>query len=98
MPLARTCFVVVLSDSVKSVYMQEIFFKLYLFTQRRPCPEEDATFLSRITWWWQNKQMWAGWRRPLMYDDLADLCYKDKSEVVASRFISYWDKELKKTG
>lgn len=22
--------------------------------QRRPCPEESATFLSRITWWWLN--------------------------------------------
>lgn len=22
--------------------------------QKRPCPEESATFLSRITWWWLN--------------------------------------------
>ena len=55
-------------------------------------------FLSRITWWWQNKQMWEGWRRPLVYDDLADLCYKDKSEVVTSRFKTQWEKELKKAG
>ena len=33
-----------------------------------------------------------------MYDDLADLCYKDKSEVVTSRFKTQWEKELKKAG
>ena len=26
----------------------------YFVLQRRPCPEESATFLSRITWWWLN--------------------------------------------
>ncbi len=25
--------------------------------QSRPCPESEATFLSRITWWWQNGQI-----------------------------------------
>ena len=66
--------------------------------QRRPCPEEDAHFLSRITWWWQTSQFWNGWRRPLKYDDLADLNTKDKSRVIAPRFLKNWDRELKKAG
>ena len=67
-------------------------------TQRRPCPEEDAHFLSRITWWWQTSQFWNGWRHPLEYDDLADLNMEDKSQVIAPTFQKNWDKELKKAG
>ena len=67
-------------------------------SQRRPCPEEDAHFLSRITWWWQNRQIWNGWRRPIKYDDLADLNAVDKSNVIAPRFQKNWDRELKKAG
>ena len=66
--------------------------------QRRPCPEEEAHFLSRITWWWQNGQIWSGWRRPIKYDDLADLNAVDKSRVIAPRFQRNWDRELRKAG
>ena len=34
----------------------------------------------------------------MVYDNLADLCYKDKSEMVAGRFKTQWEKELKKAG
>ena len=67
-------------------------------SQRKPCPEEQATFLSRITWWWQNGQIWHGWRRPLKYEDLTDLNSYDKSEVIAPVFQKHWDKELQKSG
>ena len=66
--------------------------------QRRPCPEEDAHFLSRITWWWQNGQIWHGWRRPIKYEDLADLNTNDKSRVIAPRFQRIWNEELEKAG
>ncbi|XP_064405656.1 multidrug resistance-associated protein 1-like [Halichondria panicea] len=66
--------------------------------QRKPCPEMEATFLSRITWWWQNAQIWYGWRHPLTYDDLADLNEKDKSGVVAPQFQKHWDNEIKRAG
>jgi len=55
-------------------------------------------FLSRITWWWQNSQIWHGWRRPLVYDDLVDLNSYDKSEVVAPVFQKHWNTELRKAG
>ena len=66
--------------------------------QRRPCPEEDAHFLSRITWWWQTSQIWSGWRHSLSYDDLTDLNAEDKSRVIAPHFQRHWDKELEKAG
>ena len=71
-------------------------YALVIFLQRRPCPEEDASFLSRITWWWQNGQIWSGWRHPIKYEDLARLNAVDQSRVVAPRFQSNWDRELKK--
>ncbi len=51
-----------------------------------------------VTWWWQTKQIWQGWRRPLVYDDLNDLCYRDKSAVAANKFKKYWDQEVKSAG
>ncbi|XP_064405659.1 multidrug resistance-associated protein 1-like [Halichondria panicea] len=67
-------------------------------SQRRPCPESEATFLSQITWWWQNGQIWYGWRHPLKHKDLADLNVEDKSAVVAPQFRKHWDNEIKKAG
>ena len=66
--------------------------------QHRLCPEEDAHFLSRITWWWQTSLIWNGWRRPLKYEDLADLNTANKSGVVASHFHRTWNEELEKAG
>ncbi len=75
-----------------------IFCLLFSHLQRKSCPEEHATFLSRITWWWQNGQIWHGWRRPLKYDDLVDLNTYDKSEAIAPVFQKHWNKELCKAG
>ena len=69
-----------------------------VYFQRRPCSEEHATFLSVITWWWQTKLIWKGWRRPLVYDDLDDLCHRDKSVVAATKFNKYWDQEVRRAG
>ena len=66
--------------------------------QRRPSPEEDATFLSQITWWWQNGQIWNGWRKSITYDDLADLNSRDKSEVIVPLFQKNWNNELENAG
>ncbi|CAI8020809.1 Multidrug resistance-associated protein 1 [Geodia barretti] len=65
--------------------------------QRKPCPELEATFLSRITWWWLNGLIWDGWRKPLLYSDLTDLNEEDKAKRLGPRFQRNWDKELKKS-
>lgn len=62
--------------------------------QRKSSPEEDATFLSQITWWWQNGQIWHGWLHTLTYDDLADLNFRDKSERVVPSFQKNWSSKL----
>ena len=69
-----------------------------LMLQRDPSPCETATFLSLLTWWWQNEQIWRGWRHPLKHMDLPDLNQNDKSRCVAPRFQKNWDKELRRVG
>ena len=66
--------------------------------QRKPSPYETATFLSQLTWWWQNGQIWRGWRCPLKHEDLPDMNQSDKSRSVAPRFQKNWDKELRRVG
>ena len=67
-------------------------------SQRKPSPYETATFLSQLTWWWQNGQIWRGWRRPLKHEDLPSLNEVDKSKNVAPVFQTNWDKELRRVG
>ncbi|CAI8018869.1 Multidrug resistance-associated protein 1 [Geodia barretti] len=64
---------------------------------KKPCPEESATFLSRITWWWLNGLIWRGWRKDLEYSDLTDLNPQDKSAVVAGNFQKSWESEVHRT-
>ena len=66
--------------------------------QRKPSPYETATFLSQLTWWWQNGQIWTGWRRPLRHADLPNLNHVDMSKNVAPRFQKNLDQELKRVG
>ena len=74
------------------------YFCISALFQRAPCPEEHATFLSVITWWWQTGLIWRGWRRPLIYDDLSDLCRRDKSFVAAAKFMKHWNHEVQSAG
>ncbi|GAV06011.1 hypothetical protein RvY_16054-1 [Ramazzottius varieornatus] len=60
-----------------------------------PCPEEHASYPSKMTFWWITGLIYTGWRRTLVRADLWDLEEKDKTEVHASRLEKYWGVELK---
>lgn len=61
-----------------------------------PCPESDAGFLSRLTFWWFTKMAILGYKRPLEDKDLWSLNEDDKSIVVVSKLIKEWDIEKTK--
>ncbi|XP_065177497.1 multidrug resistance-associated protein 1-like [Sycon ciliatum] len=63
-----------------------------------PCPEQQATFLSRITFWWIYPLLKMGYKRPLKRDDLWSLNDYDKSSHIVPLFERAWDKQLKKIG
>ncbi|GAV06012.1 hypothetical protein RvY_16054-2 [Ramazzottius varieornatus] len=62
-----------------------------------PCPEEHASYPSKVTFWWMTGLIYTGWRRALVGSDLWDLKAIDKSEVHASRLDKYWEVELKRS-
>lgn len=53
---------------------------------RNPSPENDASILSLITYWWLNNLMWVGYKRSLTQDDLYAVKPVDKTEVVSQKF------------
>ncbi|XP_056406097.1 ATP-binding cassette sub-family C member 3 isoform X2 [Hyla sarda] len=61
-----------------------------------PCPELDASFLSRLTFWWFNKMALLGYKRPLEEKDLWSLNEDDTSKIAVSKLIMEWEKEKNK--
>uniref|UniRef100_A0A8C5WMM8 ABC-type glutathione-S-conjugate transporter n=1 Tax=Leptobrachium leishanense TaxID=445787 RepID=A0A8C5WMM8_9ANUR len=61
-----------------------------------PCPEAEASFLSKMTFWWFTKLAALGYKRPLEDKDLWALNEQDKSKVVVSKLIKEWEAEKTK--
>lgn len=91
-------FTAFLSLMILSIFSEPRHKYGYHDEGRKPCPEEEATFLSYITWWWLTGLIWRGWRKALVYSDLTDLNYEDKSRVISPVFQRNWDKEVEKSG
>ncbi|XP_071968860.1 ATP-binding cassette sub-family C member 3 isoform X2 [Engystomops pustulosus] len=58
-----------------------------------PCPEAEAGFLSRLTFWWFTRLAILGYRRPLEDKDLWSLNEDDTSKEVVTKLIKEWEKE-----
>ncbi|CAG5122310.1 unnamed protein product, partial [Candidula unifasciata] len=56
-----------------------------------PCPEKDASFLSRITFWWFTSLVVQGYKRSLTQADLWSLNKEDTAEYVAQKFYKNWN-------
>ncbi|XP_075435703.1 ATP-binding cassette sub-family C member 3 isoform X3 [Ascaphus truei] len=64
--------------------------------ESNPCPESDAGFLSRLTFWWFTRLAVSGYKRPLEDKDLWALNEQDTSKVVVSELLKKWEKEKQK--
>ena len=62
----------------------------------KPIPEEKATFLSQITWWWLNGLVITGFRRTLERSDLWSLNREDTTQYAAPLFRNCWENEFLK--
>lgn len=60
------------------------------------CPYEYANPLSRATFWWANKMLAVGNKRPLNAADLWPLCNTEKSNVLCAKFDDIWAEEVGK--
>jgi len=68
-----------------------------LFNAQDPCPEQRASFLARILFFWFDGLGWKGYRNPLEYSDLWDLNEEDKSEALVPQYQEYWDEAVEKS-
>ncbi|XP_056608084.1 multidrug resistance-associated protein 1 [Triplophysa dalaica] len=80
---------------------------LSCFADRRPetlkpfyvknlCPVEDASFLSKLLFWWYGRLVVKGYRSPLKAEDLWSLREEDTSEKIIHDFEKEWAKQWSK--
>ncbi|XP_018568578.1 multidrug resistance-associated protein 1 isoform X9 [Anoplophora glabripennis] len=64
----------------------------------RPCPEENASFLSRLLFTWFDSLAWTGFRKPLEATDLWDMKPEDSAKEIVPLFEKHWQNTLDKSG
>ncbi|KAJ3614828.1 hypothetical protein NHX12_018398 [Muraenolepis orangiensis] len=62
-------------------------------TEKNPCPVKDASFLSKILFWWFTGLVVKGYRTPLEADDLWTLREEDTSDRIISDLEQEWTAE-----
>ncbi|KAG9510799.1 Multidrug resistance-associated protein 1 [Fragariocoptes setiger] len=63
---------------------------------RNRSPEQDASILSVLTFWWLNSIMLLGYKRPLTQDDIYSVRHEDKTEIDTPRFDALIEPQIKK--
>ncbi|XP_043474514.1 multidrug resistance-associated protein 1 isoform X1 [Leptopilina heterotoma] len=63
----------------------------------KPCPEQSASFPSRLFFNWFNSLAWKGFKKPLETGDLWSMNPEDMAHEIVPRFDKYWNAKLNKT-
>ncbi|XP_056122814.1 multidrug resistance-associated protein 1 [Rhinichthys klamathensis goyatoka] len=63
---------------------------------KNACPVQDASFLSKILFWWFSGLVFKGYRSPLQAEDLWSLREEDTSERIISDLEEEWTAERTK--
>ncbi|XP_067674237.1 multidrug resistance-associated protein 1-like [Haliotis asinina] len=61
---------------------------------KKPCPELESSFLSRITYGWMTRLLLRGYRKSLTEADVDDIHPGLSSAGNMSRFLSQWNKQI----
>ncbi|XP_040891867.1 multidrug resistance-associated protein 1 isoform X3 [Toxotes jaculatrix] len=64
--------------------------------EKNPCPVKDASFLSKILFWWFTGLVVKGYRTPLAAEDLWTLREEDTSHKIISELQQDWTAECAK--
>ncbi|XP_011305034.1 multidrug resistance-associated protein 1 isoform X4 [Fopius arisanus] len=62
----------------------------------RPCPEQSASYPSRMTFAWFDALAWRGFKKPLETSDLWSMNPEDTASEIVPRFDKYWNKSVQK--
>ncbi|XP_056309877.1 multidrug resistance-associated protein 1-like [Danio aesculapii] len=82
--LILSCFADQRPHTLKPVYV------------KNPCPVEDASFLSKLLFWWYGSLVVKGYRSPLKAEDLWSLREEDTSEKIICDLEKEWAKQWAK--
>ncbi|XP_048757959.2 multidrug resistance-associated protein 1-like isoform X1 [Ostrea edulis] len=66
-------------------------------SDKKKSPEEMASFLSKITFWWFTSMVIRGYKHALTIEDLWHLNHEDTCGVVVPHFEKYWEKEVERS-
>ncbi|KAK2583563.1 hypothetical protein KPH14_009513 [Odynerus spinipes] len=58
----------------------------------KPCPEQKASFPSRLTFAWFDSLAWNGFRKPLEATDLWSMNPEDTASEIVPKFDKHWNK------
>jgi len=56
---------------------------------RNQSPENEASILSQITFWWLNSLVWLGYKRALTQEDLYSIKPGERTEIISQKFDCY---------
>uniref|UniRef100_G3Q646 ABC-type glutathione-S-conjugate transporter n=1 Tax=Gasterosteus aculeatus aculeatus TaxID=481459 RepID=G3Q646_GASAC len=70
--------------------------KIQLAMDENPCPVKDASFLSKILFWWFTGLVVKGYRTPLEAEDLWTLREEDTSRKIIAELEEDWTDECAK--
>ncbi|CAG2120145.1 unnamed protein product, partial [Medioppia subpectinata] len=59
-------------------------------------PEETASFLSRVTFWWFNSMIFKGYKKPLATEDMWSLSDDNKTGSILRAFDKIWIPSVEK--
>ncbi|XP_015122091.1 multidrug resistance-associated protein 1 isoform X1 [Diachasma alloeum] len=62
----------------------------------KPCPEQSASYPSRMTFAWFDALAWRGFKKPLETSDLWSMNPEDTASEIVPKFDKYWNKSLRK--
>ncbi|XP_059141156.1 multidrug resistance-associated protein 1-like [Physella acuta] len=66
----------------------------FINKNRKPSPENNASFPSRFTFWWMQSIMKQGYKQPLTEKVMPDLAPRDKCQTILPRFLNRWTPAL----
>jgi ABC-type bacteriocin/lantibiotic exporter with double-glycine peptidase domain len=61
------------------------------------CPENRASFLSQLTFWWFNSLAWKGLKRPLVAEDMWKLDKRNQTKHIYRQFERYWQPAIERS-
>ncbi|NXO28683.1 MRP3 protein, partial [Cisticola juncidis] len=86
-------FALIIIELILSCFKEKPPFFSPVNRDANPCPELNAGFLSRLTFWWFTSMAIHGYKKPLEDKDLWSLNEDDTSKAIVQQLSKEWERE-----